>query len=380
MSPNQDSLHTLNEIRDLMERSSKFLSLSGLSGVFAGIFALIGAGAAYIRFKTDWLADILVPLGTYQGHSRQDVIEFLFVDGSCVLVSSLAVGIILTVRRGRKKGLTVWNGSSKRLLIAMLIPLTTGGIFSLAMLHYGFIWLVFPVTLLFYGLALVNASRFTYPEVFYMGISEIGIGCVALFLTGYSLIFWAIGFGLLHIVYGLTMYNRYEREKLPGGQLPGGQLPGGKSGIAVVLLLLVTSSVCSAQVRVPSDSTASKARKWYDKETIYLRNGNSFVKNNVVYSGQKALRNEFMVSPDGLGLYLKSRRTRSIGLVISLAGSAGSIISLLTGNRDNLKTFFWVSVGTGLVGSGFTMAANNQRDQAVWLRNRDAMLFLEANQ
>lgn len=368
-------MHTLNEIRNLMERSSKFLSLSGLSGVFAGIFALIGAGTAYIRFKTDWLADILVPLGTYQGHSRQDVIQFLFVDGICVLVSSLAVGIILTVRRGRKKGFTVWNGSSKRLLVSMLIPLATGGIFCLAMLHYGFIWLVFPVTLLFYGLALVNASRFTYPEVFYMGISEIGIGCIALFLTGYSLIFWAIGFGLLHIVYGLTMYNRYEREKLPDGDLPAG-----KSGIATVLLLLVTCSVSFAQVRVPSDSTAARARKWYDKETIYLRNGNSFVKNNVVYSGQKALRNEFMVSPEGLGLYLKSRRTRSIGLVISLAGSAGSIISLLTGNRDNLKTFFWVSVGTGLVGSGFTMAANNQRDQAVWIRNRDAMLFLEANQ
>lgn len=375
MNPNQDSLHTLNEIRDLMERSSKFLSLSGLSGVFAGIFALIGAGAAYIRFKTDWLTDILAPLGTYQGHSRQDVIEFLFVDGLCVLVSSLAVGIILTVRRGRKKGLTVWNGSSKRLLIAMLIPLATGGIFSLAMLHYGFIWLVFPVTLLFYGLALVNASRFTYPEVFYMGVSEIGIGCIALFLTGYSLIFWAIGFGVLHIVYGLTMYNRYEREKLPGGQVPGG-----KSGLAVVLFILASGSFCSAQVRMPSDSTASKARKWYDKETIYLRNGNSFVKNNVVYAGQKALRNEFMVSPEGLGLYLKSRRTRSIGLVISLAGSAGSVISLLSGNRDNLKTFFWISVGTGLVGSGFTMAANNQRDQAVWIRNRDAMLFLEANQ
>jgi hypothetical protein len=87
-----------------------------------------------------------------------------------------------------------------------------------------------------------------------------------------------------------------------------------------------------------------------------------------------------MISPAGLGLYLKSKRTRSIGLVISLAGSAGSVVSLLTGNRDNLKTFFWVSVGTGLVGSGFTMAANNQRDQAVWTRNRDAMLFLEANQ
>jgi hypothetical protein len=370
MSPNQDSLHTLTEIRNLMERSSKFLSLSGLSGVFAGIFALIGAAAAYIRFKTDWLADILIPLGTYNGHSRADLVRFLVVDGVCVLVFSLAVGIILTVRKGRKKGLTLWNGSSKRLLVSMLIPLATGGIFCLAMLHYGFIWLVFPVTLLFYGLALVNASRFTYPEVFYMGISEIAIGCVALFLTGYSLIFWAVGFGLLHIVYGLTMYNRYEREKLPIG----------KPGAAGMLVLLLIGSALSAEAQVPSDSTAARARKWYDKETIYLRNGNSFVKNNVIYTGQKALRKEFVISPEGLGLYLNSRRTRGIGLVISVAGSAGSIISLLSGNRDNLRTFFWVSVGSGLVASALTMRANNQRDQAVWLRNRDAMLFLEANQ
>lgn len=399
MSPNQDSLHTLNEIRDLMERSSKFLSLSGLSGVFAGVFALIGAAVAYIRFKTDWMTEMLMPFQSYQGPSRGDVVGFLLLDGIGVLVLSLAVCILLTVRRGRRQGLSVWNGSSKRLLVSMAIPLVTGGIFCLAMLHYGFIWLVFPVTLLFYGLALVNASRFTYPEVFYMGISEIGIGCIALFLTGYSLIFWAIGFGILHIVYGLTMYNRYERPKGGGGPSHGGPSHGGpshggpshggpsnggfprrKSGLAVALLLLVTASVCSAQVRIPVDSTAARARKWYDKETIYLRNGNSFVKNNVVYTGQKAIRNEFMVSPEGLGLYLQSRRTRNIGLLISLAGSAGSIVSLISGNRDNLRTFFWLSVGTGIVGSAFTMSANNQRDRAVWMRNRDAMLFLEANQ
>nr|WP_310587496.1 hypothetical protein [uncultured Dyadobacter sp.] len=371
MNPKQDSLHTLNEIRDLMERSSKFLSLSGLSGVFAGVFALIGAALAYVRFKTDWLADILMPFGSYHGHSRTEVIRFLLVDGICVLVVSLAVGIILTVRKGRKKGLTLWNGSSKRLLISMLIPLATGGIFCLAMLHYGFIWLVFPVTLLFYGIALVNASRFTYPEVFYMGISEIAIGCIALFLTGYALLFWAIGFGVLHIVYGLTMYNRYERDKLASGK------PGVKSMLA---LTLICSALSAHAQQVPADSTAGRARKWYDKETIYLRNGNSFVKNNVLYTGQRALRKEFIISPEGLGLYLQSRRTRSISLVISIAGSAGSVISLLTGNRDNLKTFFWISVGTGVVASALTMQANNQRDRAVWLRNRDAMLFLEANQ
>jgi len=370
MDSNQDSLHTLAEIRNLMERSSKFLSLSGLSGVFAGLFALIGAAAAYIRFKTDWFAEILTPLGTYDGQSRREVVDFVVIDGLCVLVFSLAVGILFTVRKGRKRGLTLWNGSSKRLLISMLIPLAAGGIFCLAMLSYGFIWLVFPATLLFYGIALVNASRFTYPEVFYLGISEIGIGCVALFLTGYSLLFWSLGFGVLHIIYGLTMYNRYDREKLSSGKTVG------KSILGLILILFLS---VDGKAQVSKDSTVTATKKWYDRETIYLRGGNSFVKNNVVYSGQKAIQKEFMISEGGLQLYMKSRRTRNIGLVISLAGSAGSIISLISGNRSNLRSFFWVSIGTGVVASVFTMQANNQRDQAVWLRNRDAMLFLETN-
>jgi hypothetical protein len=366
MNSNQDSLHTLNEIRNLMERSSKFLSLSGLSGVFAGIFALIGASVAYVRFKTDWLADILIPFGTYAGHSRQGIIQFLLIDGLCVLIFSLAIGIIMTVRKGKKRGLTLWNGSSKRLLVSMLIPLATGGIFCIAMLYYGVIWLVFPVTLIFYGLALVNASRFTYPEVFFLGLSEIGIGCIALFLTGYSLLFWALGFGVLHIIYGLTMYNRYDREKLNPG----------KTATKSILGLVLILAAFNGNAQTVSDSTTKSIRKWYDKETIYLR-GNGFVKDNVFYNSQKALRNEFVLSQGGFELYRRSRRTRSIAMVISIAGAVGSISSLVSGNRNNVKTFFWVSLGTGLASTILTSQANAQRDQAVWLRNRDALLFYE---
>jgi general stress protein CsbA len=371
MSSNQESINTLNEIREMMERSSKFLSLSGLSGVFAGAFALIGAAFAYVRFKTDLYTDSFTPITGYESYSQHGVSSFLITDGCLVLFLSLASGIIFTVRKGRKRGLQVWNGTSRRLLISMLIPLVTGGIFSLAMFTYGYIWLVFPVTLIFYGLALVNASRFTYPEVFYLGISEIAIGCVALFLTGYSLLFWSVGFGVLHIIYGLTMYNKYDRKKQSSDQNRV------SNGLGMVLLLMLVSS--QSQGQYVSDSTTRKTQRWYDKETIYLQGGNGFVKNNMLYKGQKALKNEFSISEGGLQLYLKSRRTRNIGLLISVAGSAGSIVSLISGNRDNLRKFFWVSLGTGVIASAVTMQANNQRDQAVWLRNRDALLLLEAN-
>lgn len=373
MSSQQESLQTLSEIRELMERSSKFLSLSGLSGVFAGIFALIGAGFAYARFKTDWLVEAMAPVITYQGNTKSEIISFLVWDGVLVLLASLSVAIFLTIKKAKKRGLNVWNNTSKRMLLAVLVPLTTGGIFCIAMLYYGFIWLVFPATLLFYGLALVSASRFTYPELFYLGLSEIVIGCIALFLTQFAIFFWAAGFGILHIIYGTAMYNRYDRKT-------SGTSPNSGLKTLAILLIISFSGVCtqSASAQFTLDTTAmSKTRKWYDKETIYLQGSNSYVKNDMIYSGQQAIKKEFMISPGGMELYLKSRRTRNIALVISVAGSVGSIVTLINGNRDALKKFFWVSLGTGITSTLITARANNLRDQAVWLRNRDAMIFID---
>lgn len=369
MASNQESLNTLSEIRDLMERSSKFLSLSGLSGVFAGLFALIGAIAAYVRFKTDFFLQPSPSTGTYISYKNPELIHFLLIDGIIVLILSLGSGILFTVRKGKKRGLTLWNSSSKRLLLGMFIPLATGGIFCLALFQYGLIWLAFPVTLVFYGLALVTASRFTYPEVFYLGICEIVLGCIALFLTGYSLIFWAIGFGVLHIVYGATMYNKYDRKTSSGSGL--------KGGMTVMMFFLLASGSGNAQS--VSDSTFSRAKNWYQKETIYLQGLNGYVKDNMLYKGQKALEKEFIISEGGMELFKKSKRTRNIALVFSLAGSVGSIISLINGKDNNFKTFYWVSLGTAVISTTLTLQANNLRDQAVWLRNRDAMFLIDAN-
>ena len=57
----------------------------------------------------------------------------------------------------------------------------------------------------------VNASKYTLNDIRYLGLTEIFLGLVALVFLEYSLLFWAIGFGLVHIIYGIVMYYKYER-------------------------------------------------------------------------------------------------------------------------------------------------------------------------
>ena len=197
----------LSSIRNLMERSAKFISLSGLSGILAGIYALIGAGIGYylVYGSSDGLdyRDYLV--------NDYDIILQLFSVALAVLVLSLGTGIFLTVRKANRSGEKVWNTSSKKLLVNMAIPLVTGGIFILILLYRGYFGIIAPATLIFYGLALVAGSHYTFTDVKWLGIYEIVLGLIAACLPGYGIIFWTIGFGVLHIIYGSIMHFRYDR-------------------------------------------------------------------------------------------------------------------------------------------------------------------------
>jgi predicted lysophospholipase L1 biosynthesis ABC-type transport system permease subunit len=213
MDENKEHLENLSEIRALMERSSRFISLSGLSGVFAGIMALAGAGVAYWYLKLDgWK----IPYSEYSiqessGRMEMDFFTFFALDAFTVLGLSIVVGILLTRRRAKKHGQTIWDPTAKKLLINLVIPLAAGGIFCMILLSHGAVALIAPCTLLFYGLGLVNASKYTLTDIKWLGLSEIALGLIASFYIGYGLIFWAIGFGVLHIVYGTLMYFKYER-------------------------------------------------------------------------------------------------------------------------------------------------------------------------
>jgi hypothetical protein len=212
MSKENEHLEALTEIRSMMERSSRFISLSGLSGVFAGIFALAGVGAAYLYLGISITDSRYYEYAIMEnGAININFYTFFIADAICVLIASLTAGTILTMRKARKKGQPIWDATAKRLLINLFVPLVAGGLYCLILLSHRLIGLIAPATLLFYGLALFNASKYTLNDIRYLGICEIMLGLLASVYIGYGLLFWAVGFGVLHIVYGMMMYNKYEK-------------------------------------------------------------------------------------------------------------------------------------------------------------------------
>ncbi|MES2592591.1 MAG: hypothetical protein V4608_11960 [Bacteroidota bacterium] len=207
MTNSAEHLKAITDIRSMMERSSRCISLSGLSGVFAGIFALCGAYAAFVKLNS--LNGIYRLL---DNSAFMDVVIYLIVDAAIVLAASVSIGALLTIRNSKKRGVKIWDATSQRLVINLLIPLVAGGLFCLVLLYHGLVALVAPSTLLFYGLGLINASKYTFNDIRYLGFCEIALGLLASVFMGYSLYFWAAGFGVLHIIYGAVMYFKYERN------------------------------------------------------------------------------------------------------------------------------------------------------------------------
>lgn len=200
MKNNPSSAEELKTIRQIMEESTKFLSISGFSGVFMGLFAIAGGLIAWF---------LILDKGN-TGLESTNVRLQLVILASLILLFSLAVGFYFSVRKAKRAGKSFWTAVTKRLLINLFIPLMAGGIFAVILLVQGHIGLIIPVFLIFYGLSLINAGKFTYTEVFYLGILEIIAGLASALLADYGLIFWIIGFGILHIVYGLFMFRKYE--------------------------------------------------------------------------------------------------------------------------------------------------------------------------
>ena len=179
-----------------MDRSSKVLTLSGLSGVSAGLVALAG---------------VLVASWSQARLSSDALVTAYVADAVCVLALAVALAAVFSARMARRKHLPIWTATANHLLLDLSVPLGAGGVFCLALMSARIYALIPGAMLVFYGLALVSGSKYALKEIRYFGMTQLALGCAALFARGLELTFWAVGFGAMHIVYGVWMYVRYEK-------------------------------------------------------------------------------------------------------------------------------------------------------------------------
>lgn len=203
----EDLYTELSSIRNLMERSAKFISISGIAGVLAGCYALAGAGIAY------HLIYGLNNQPAYRDRPLSDdlLIPTLALVAISVLSLSLGTGLFFSIRKARRVGQSIWNPASRAMLGTVAAPLATGGLLAIILVSRGYYEIVAPTFLLFYGLALVAGSTYSFKELRWLGFCEIILGLIAALLPRYGILFWTAGFGFLHIFYGSIMYFKYDR-------------------------------------------------------------------------------------------------------------------------------------------------------------------------
>jgi hypothetical protein len=212
MEKESEQLEALHDIRKMMRESSRFLSLSGLSGILAGVYALGGAYTGHVLIRDFYSSH---PGGDEAFAQAYDVLAIKLVLVCLVVLGlSLVSAFVLSGRKARKRGHRLFDHSSKKLVWSMAVPLMAGGIFCFSLLAHGdgTILFICPAMLIFYGLALTSGSRFTLHDVEYLGYMQIMLGIGACFFPGHGLLFWSLGFGVLHIIYGSIMWYKYDRK------------------------------------------------------------------------------------------------------------------------------------------------------------------------
>jgi hypothetical protein len=206
MKETRDYFQDITEIRNMMHRSAKFLSISGWSGIMAGIYAII---SAYIGYNLLNINTLITTNGI--NVLSDEEIYYLILLALGTLVLAIGTAIYLSNKRAQKIGEKIWNPTSKRLIIQMAVPLLSGGLFMIFLLLSGNTALLIPLSLVFYGIAIFQAGQFSFREIKILGLLQITLGLISFIHLEYSLLYWAFGFGVLHIIYGLVVHLKYQR-------------------------------------------------------------------------------------------------------------------------------------------------------------------------
>ena len=193
------NLDDLKHIRSIMERSTKFLSLSGISGIMAGTFALIGSALTYMVM--------------YRGLAITHCIRLdIVLIAIFVVIGAASSGLYFSVKKAKKNGSKFWLPVTIQIIKDFAVPMIVGGIFCLILVYQNTTGLIGATMLIFYGIALINAGAHTYSDIKILGTCEIILGIFAGFFANYTLVLWTIGFGILHILYGIIVFLKYDKK------------------------------------------------------------------------------------------------------------------------------------------------------------------------
>lgn len=196
---NKEVINTLSEIRSMMERSTKVLSLSGMSAIVVGILAIVAAMLANCIIENGW--------------SHIYKVRSLMLLAILLFIICFAIVLIFSKWKAKKNGLMFkFDRTVQKMLWNFFLPLIVGGVLCLGLIYQGHYGLTSSIMLIFYGLALINLSNFTFSNIRYLGYVQLVLGVIDFLMVNYSLLFWMIGFGVCHVVYGIMFYLKYERK------------------------------------------------------------------------------------------------------------------------------------------------------------------------
>lgn len=181
------ALDNLQFIRETMERATAFTAISGWGLAAVGLTALGAAWLAAAQPRPRWLA---VWLG-------EALLAFLIAGAS-------------TVRKARASKAPLFSMPGKRFALSFSPPMLVGALLTAGLYGAASDALLAGTWLLLYGTGIVTGGAFSIRIVPVMGMCFMLVGAAALFAPA-AFVNWlmALGFGGLHVVFGVIIARRY---------------------------------------------------------------------------------------------------------------------------------------------------------------------------
>jgi hypothetical protein len=196
-----------------VRRQTRYLAFSAWSFLSIGLLFLLVIASAwvYLGYEIEGQTDPEQLFGRFEAIPSH---YYALAAVACLLALGLGLGLVtwFNNRKAERLGLARWNAAATKMVQEAAVPLLGGGLLlAVLVFRYGLFGLVAPLSLLFYGLALTRASWFSLRELRSLGYVQIGLGLVSCLFPRETLLFWGLGLGLAHVLFGLWMAVREQR-------------------------------------------------------------------------------------------------------------------------------------------------------------------------